>query len=105
MNVINKLNELHDRLNKFLDQVEANDEWDDMSYIADKLSDELYEELGNIKNCINCKENKNKCNIEKFYKSLNKIEERLVVMEGGDDYDEYILDQINKQLFKIINIR
>jgi len=26
-------------------------------------------------------------------------------MEGGGDYDEDIFDQINKQLFKIINIR
>ena len=70
------------------------------------LLNELLESLKTIKDCTNCK-NKKIYDLDEFHESINKIENCLARLEkeeqGKKKYD-IIINELNKELFKI-NIR
>src|SRR5256885_7428057 len=92
------INKLHNTLNELINK-------NDLSIKTTELSKELFETLKTIGNCTSCKDHMEKCNLDRFHRSMNQIENYIdeLEKEEGNKKNEIILD-LNNNLFEI-NIR
>ena len=92
------INKLCNTLNELINE-------SDLSIKITELSNKLLETLKIIENCINCKDNTRKCNLDGIHESINKIENCIAELkkEQGEE-KEYTIDRLSEELFGI-NIR
>ena len=76
----------------------------DLTVRITNLSNELFETLKKIENCISCKDEIGKYYLSKTYKSINKIENYLVELEKGEKKEQEKEDTIYKLGDELINM-
>src|SRR5207248_8851499 len=90
------MNKLQNSLNELINK--------GYSETANLLS-ELLETLKTIEDCISCKDNMGKLNLDKFHERISEMESHLAKLEKvkGEWEKRNIIHELNKELFEIAN--